>query len=234
MNFTPGRARSAKGFTLIETVVAVAILGLLAGALFPIAASFVDVALERSTEYEMNRLATAIEEFFEDTGVFPAQLVYLETKPAGISKWYGPYLLPEFVADTAAMDDYRYDAWKRPYQFIVTSGYVRTLRSFGPNGVDDSGTQDDVTRVVDATPFLRDFTVAEIRRIGAAIVAYNVTHLPDSLLPSTWSSAITTLQNAGKLPTGSAAATEYRYDAWGREYVPGPQPMIQVTSLGPP
>lgn len=232
----PARPRDARqrGFTLIETCVAVAILGLIAASIFPLAASFVDVALQQATEDELNALAAATEAFFEDTGVFPAQLLYLETKPPGISPWCGPYLLPEFVGDSAALDDYRYDAWRRPYQLLVTSGYVRTVRSFGANGVDDSGGGDDVSRVIDAAPFLRARTVAEIQRINAAIVAYNVDHLPDSLLPSSWASAITALQTAGMLPTGATAAAEYRYDAWGREYVPGSQPTISVTSLGPP
>lgn len=223
-----------RGFTLIETCVGVAILGLIAASVFPLAASFVDVAMLQATEDEMNTLAAAIEQFFEDTGVFPAQLVYVETKPAGISGWCGPYLLPAFAGDAAALDDYRYDAWRRPYQLLVTSGYVRTLRSFGPDGADDAGAGDDVDRVIDAAPILRETTVAEIQRINAAIVAYNVDHLPDSLLPSSWASAITTLQSAGMLPPGAAAALEYRYDAWGREYVMGAQPTIAVTSLGPP
>ncbi len=227
-------AAAEAGFTLLETVVAVAILGLLAAASFPLAGAFVDVLLQQKTEAELDRVAAAVEKFFEDTGAFPAELSELEWRPAGAAGWSGPYLLPEFATDPASQDDYRYDAWRRAYQYLSTSAAVRTIRSFGPNGANDNGLGDDVDRVVDASPFLRERTVAEMRSIGAAIVAYNISHLPDDLLPNDWAAAVGALQAAGCLPAGAAAANEYTFDAWGRAYVPGPQPTTHVTSLGPP
>ena len=63
--------RLARGFTLIEMIVVVAIIVALAGVLVPIVTNELDDAKKSSAQATVNRLATALTQYMKDTGFAP-------------------------------------------------------------------------------------------------------------------------------------------------------------------
>ncbi len=62
-----------KGFTLIEIIIAIAIVAILAGTIAPMAFKEMIRAREEATLKELGNLNDALVEFYEDTGRFPAE-----------------------------------------------------------------------------------------------------------------------------------------------------------------
>lgn len=89
------RMRHSHGFTLLELLVVVAIIGLLVGYVAPKYFSQVgksEVGLARA---QINALEKAIDQYRLDTGRYPSSeqgLEVLQTRPANENKWSGPYL----------------------------------------------------------------------------------------------------------------------------------------------
>jgi general secretion pathway protein G len=110
------RARWRAGFTLIEVIIAVAIIAVLAGAITPMVFKELMSAREDATERELATLATALTDFYADTGRLPSEaegLAALVVDP-GVSGWQGPYVATERgdpVAETAT------DAFNEPYVY---------------------------------------------------------------------------------------------------------------------
>ncbi len=105
------------GFTLIEIIIAVAIVAILAGTVTPLAFKQMIKAREEATEKELNSLNQALVEFYEDTGRFPSEaegLVALISDP-GVNGWQGPYVGsngsdPEFeLKNDSFREEYVYD-----------------------------------------------------------------------------------------------------------------------------
>lgn len=86
----PGR----RGFTLIEVIVAVAIVAVLAGAITPMVFRELMQAREDATVRELDAHGAALLDFYEDTGRLPTSaegLGALVTDP-GAPGWQGPYV----------------------------------------------------------------------------------------------------------------------------------------------
>ena len=148
-----------KGFTLVEIVIVIVILGFLAAAAIPKFTGMVEESRINATKNEMQEIEIAImgassavsggvatqRGYFGDVGYMPAQLTDLVTKPAADSAWNraannglgagwnGPYLNDDGSGSLLR------DAWGNSY--ILTS---TTVRSRGPNGIDESGAGDDI------------------------------------------------------------------------------------------
>jgi type II secretion system protein G len=84
----------ARGFTLIEVIIAVAIVAIMAGAIAPVAFRQVARARHDATQQELGRIRAALEDYYEDTGAFPAEADGLGALVAdpGVAGWQGPYL----------------------------------------------------------------------------------------------------------------------------------------------
>ncbi|MBN1164263.1 MAG: type II secretion system protein GspG [Candidatus Krumholzibacteriota bacterium] len=111
------RIRGSGGFTLMEIIVAVAIVSLMAGALGPVAYKQINSARTRATAREMEILEAGLLSFYEDTGRFPTEgegLSALVVDP-GAPNWQGPYVAAsrrnpvESVRDDAFGREYVYD-----------------------------------------------------------------------------------------------------------------------------
>ena len=126
----------ARGFTLLELLVVVLIIGLLSGLVAPryfesVAKSKVGVAYA-----QMDLLEKAVDQFRLDTGAFPSQtlgLSALQTKPLNLKGWRGPYL----------KRDVPLDPWGHAYIYqLKTGGRDIDIRSNGsdgkPGGTDDA------------------------------------------------------------------------------------------------
>ncbi|MBI3873206.1 MAG: prepilin-type N-terminal cleavage/methylation domain-containing protein [candidate division Zixibacteria bacterium] len=125
------------GFTLIELVMVIVLLGIVAAVAIPMMGSFLGSSKTVATKEEMRRLARAIagnddasdRGFQGDVGYPPSALVDLTRKPDSITAWNafthvgwkGPYI-------DSTNGDYLKDAWGTGY---VYTPVARTLQSNG-------------------------------------------------------------------------------------------------------
>ena len=87
--------RSMQGFTLLELLVVMVIIGLLAGYVGPKYFSQIGKSEIKATRAQIDGLGKAIDQFRLDVGRYPTTeegLASLITRPANLTKWDGPYL----------------------------------------------------------------------------------------------------------------------------------------------
>ncbi len=128
------RWQDKSGFTLIEVVLVIIIMGILGGIATMKFMSTSEAARHQATQAELDALAAAIVGdpggyasgarsdfgYVGDVGSLPPDLNALVANP-GYATWHGPYIKGDFAAD-----DYAKDAWNGSYVYIDT-----LLRSTG-------------------------------------------------------------------------------------------------------
>jgi general secretion pathway protein G len=100
--------QTRSGFTLIEIIVALAIVGIMAVGGFTVF-KYLDKAKVSKTKTELSTLRLAIEQYQTDTGAYPVTLQDLQTKPADqkmAKRWEGPYVDKEVE-----------DGWRHPFAY---------------------------------------------------------------------------------------------------------------------
>ncbi|MGQ5524498.1 type II secretion system major pseudopilin GspG [Chitinimonas sp. PSY-7] len=127
-------ARS-KGFTLLELLVVVAIIGLLAAYVGPRYFSQIGKSEQTIARAQVEAFAKALDAYRVDVGNYPTSeqgLNALVTRPTDVNKWNGPYMPKTLPADP----------WGRAYLYrsLVPNEY--DLISYGKDGV-PGGTADD-------------------------------------------------------------------------------------------
>ncbi len=99
----PGRAHFAsKGFTLLELLVVMVIIGLLAGYVGPKYFSQIGKSEVKATRAQLDALGKALDQFRLDTGHYPSNeegLAALVVRPPNEPKWEGPYLTKDVPLD---------------------------------------------------------------------------------------------------------------------------------------
>jgi general secretion pathway protein G len=127
------RKSTQAGFSMIELLVVLVILGLLAGLVGPQFFGKVDSAKVRTAETQVKMLKMALQTYRLDVGNYPEELEDLRSSPANVSDyWDGPYLderLPK-------------DPWNKEYVYRLDSAaeqgfYLYSLGSDGAEGGDD-------------------------------------------------------------------------------------------------
>jgi general secretion pathway protein G len=119
------------GFTLLELLVVLAILGLLIGLVAPAALRQLGSAKEKIAHQSIERIASVLDIYKLDVGTYPTTeqgLQALLVKPAGVTHWSGPYLKGEALPQ---------DPWGHPFLYRMPSerpGHDYDLYSLGPSG----------------------------------------------------------------------------------------------------
>ncbi|MEI6724049.1 MAG: type II secretion system major pseudopilin GspG [Betaproteobacteria bacterium] len=91
-----------RGFTLLELLVVMAIIGLLAGYVGPRYFAQIGKSEVKVARAQLDALDKALEQYRLDTGHFPTQeqdITAIVKKPANEPRWDGPYLKKELPMD---------------------------------------------------------------------------------------------------------------------------------------
>ena len=102
------RNHRTKGFTLIELMVVLIILGLLAALVAPKVLNKLGKSKQKIAKTQIEMLSTALDQFKLDTGRYPTTEEGLKAliENPGISGWDGPYLKKKVIPK---------DPWGRDY-----------------------------------------------------------------------------------------------------------------------
>jgi general secretion pathway protein G len=118
----------SQGFTLLELLVVMVIIGLLAGYVGPKYFSQVGKSEVKTAKAQIDALEKALDQYRLDAGHYPTTeqgLAALTAKPAEEARWDGPYL------KKAAPND----PWGKPYQYRQPGEHGEVdLHSFGRDG----------------------------------------------------------------------------------------------------
>ena len=133
--------RDKRGFTLIELMLVVVIIGALVAMVVPRLAGRSEEARKGVAEADIkSNLALALRLYEVDNGRYPsteqglAALLQKPTSPPSPKNWKGPYLEQEPL-----------DPWRKPYVYRYPGSHPPrdyNLYSMGPDGVDGN---DDIT-----------------------------------------------------------------------------------------
>ena len=122
------RSRASRGFTLLELLVVVVIIGLLAGIVAPRYFGQVGKSEVNVARAQLDALEKALDQYRLDVGRYPSTelgLKALVERPASEPKWSGPYLRKDVPPDP----------WGKPYVYKLPGEKGEfDLLSYGKDG----------------------------------------------------------------------------------------------------
>jgi general secretion pathway protein G len=131
------QTKRRQGFTLVEMLLVVTIIGILAALVIPRIAGTSEDARKKAAYTDIHSgIKTALDHFEIDNGYYPRTLNDLIVAPGDAKQWHGPYFDPAQLP---------IDPWGNPYVYYYPSKRNQAtydLLSVGPDGKE--GTDDDI------------------------------------------------------------------------------------------
>jgi general secretion pathway protein G len=122
------KARASRGFTLLELLVVLAIIGLLVGYVGPRFFGQLGKSEVQVARAQIRAFQDALDQYRIDVGRYPNSdqgLSALVSAPPGVTNWQGPYLRREPPKDP----------WGQPYQYRSPGQFAEVdIFSFGRDG----------------------------------------------------------------------------------------------------
>lgn len=124
------RRRAAQaGFTLVEVLVVISIIGLIMGLVGPRVLNYLSDAKVKAAKIQIESFSSALDLYFLDVGRYPSStegLNALMQRPSSANAWNGPYLKGSIVPKDPWGSAYVYKSPgdRKPYDIM----------SFGPDG----------------------------------------------------------------------------------------------------
>lgn len=114
--------RRARGFSLIEMIAVLVLIGLIAGIVAPRIANQLGGGRVRAAKAQLSSLSSKIEMFVLDVGSAPERLDDLLRKPGNADGWNGPYVKESELKDP----------WGQPFEYKVPGEHGEfDLMSYG-------------------------------------------------------------------------------------------------------
>jgi general secretion pathway protein G len=136
-----GRSDSQRGFTLVEMLVVITIIGLIMSLVGPRVLNYLGESKVKAAKIQIQSFSSALDLFYLDAGRYPSTTEGLSAlvKPAaGLTAWNGPYLKGGTVPN---------DPWGKPYVYRSPGERsVYEIMSYGADGQEGgTGTAADIT-----------------------------------------------------------------------------------------
>lgn len=134
-------AAARAGFTLVEMLVVLVIIGLIMGLVGPRVLNYLTDAREKTARLQIESFSNALDLFYIDAGRYPTSaegLAALAQRPPGVDTWNGPYLRDRSVPA---------DPWGNAYVYRSPGQHGNyDIVSLGADGRDGGeGSNADVT-----------------------------------------------------------------------------------------
>jgi general secretion pathway protein G len=138
---TGGRYAGQEGFTLVEMLVVITIIGLIMGLIGPRVLNYLSESRVKAAKIQLQSFASALDLFYLDAGRFPSTaegLTALVQRTPGIAAWNGPYLKGGSVPT---------DPWNHTYVYRAPGEHgPYDIVSYGSDGQEGgSGTAADIS-----------------------------------------------------------------------------------------
>ncbi|MGJ4912736.1 type II secretion system major pseudopilin GspG [Bradyrhizobium sp. HKCCYLRH2060] len=129
-----------RGFTLVEMLVVITIIGLIMGLIGPRVLNYLSESKTKAARIQLQSFSAALDLFYLDAGRYPSTsegLGALAQRPAGLSAWNGPYLKGGAVPK---------DPWNTAYVYRAPGDHgPYDILSYGADGQEGgSGTAADI------------------------------------------------------------------------------------------
>ena len=129
------KADREAGFTLVEMLVVITIIGLIMGLVGPRVLTYLSESKVKAAKIQIESLSAAVDLYYLDNGHYPAAsdgLDALVRRPSGDPGWNGPYLKTSVTPN---------DPWGHPYVYKLPGEHapyeIESYGSSGPQNGDD-------------------------------------------------------------------------------------------------
>jgi general secretion pathway protein G len=133
--------RGEHGYTLIEILVVITIIGMIMALVGPRVLNYLGESKVKAAKIQIESFSSTLDLYYLDVGRYPSTtegLAALAQRPGGVETWNGPYLKGGVVPN---------DPWGRPYVYRSPGEHgVYDIFSYGSHGQEGgTGTATNVT-----------------------------------------------------------------------------------------